>query len=1060
MGSGVSASRPAPGRVQGLGIYLSPIVTLAIVLAVHQPSRGLTPWEEDSTLVNRTFYPLPAAQVAHIDSFFPEFGNSFVIEMYWNPAAYGSPAEWPWPPDSIYAFVDAIMPHATGGFDEFEESIASRVMFYFGDDRAPQDYDDLDVWVYVEYSTYVDSTHYDNDFKIRFAPPGYSHYWYSNYVDLSVAEAPNQNTVFRMATDAFAHEWQHLAYQTRNPRDLHTFAGSSAATEYLSQCGEYKSGQADWLQPTDSTASTDLPYTRGIGKQDYYVKCLGHGQSRLHQTWSLFAPYLADHYYDLEETFWYQEPLYNWVGTREDYNNHQRSRQDFWALAEELEGEDYSSYFNTTSGSDRVSEMLRDYALAVWVNDPGVAGFNSVWQEEKWPRYSHGLDSDFDQWCYDDARSRILYHTVTASLDSIIDRVYPDDVLDTGPCAADSSLPRELVISSFAYNVLPFVAGPSVSDPGRCYSLRVQLTLDDEYICDDPEDPEPVTLSTDDVFHFQILGYPEATDSLDLHGDEAELLLTYEKSGLDTQVLPYTFDFAVPLFGSHYQSVVLLLTLTKSSYPEGQTTAAIIPYDYWYWAERGKHGLVTSNETWPDFAGITTCDECVLIDGLVEVRNGGSVTIEPGAKVYVADAEAVGVDYISLKVNESGSALSIGDATAPIDSVVIEPVGDYGYSWAGLFAAGNCEMSVEGTRLEGLEYLHAVSSPYGGAEVNIEDVRVDFAPGELSVYAIGMDTLAVHNAKFYDVVDFRLYAHACLDSVRIAAAEAYEGPALKLYDDISLDDVLIVNAKDGIAIYDYAEVQLGDDEGGCSVQVEGRGRYTAGSEGLILSGHCAVDASHCLIRDFEKGILAQDYANLTLRDSEVQDCIDGVYVPPSRAALNLGTDQDAGDDCISSELPDGGVRVYNRSRSPVQAARSYWYTSNPVDSLFDGVVYWANYQTSCNGAGTELNLYLGQPGGQGLPAKPALANAFPNPFNPTCVIRCTLPADGSAFELAIYDVGGRKVASLDKGIARGASLDLVWDGRDSQGHAVSSGIYFARLVAGDFDQSSKLVLLR
>ena len=55
---------------------------------------------------------------------------------------------------------------------------------------------------------------------------------------------------------------------------------------------------------------------------------------------------------------------------------------------------------------------------------------------------------------------------------------------------------------------------------------------------------------------------------------------------------------------------------------------------------------------------------------------------------------------------------------------------------------------------------------------------------------------------------------------------------------------------------------------------------------------------------------------------------------------------------------------------------------------------------------------------------------------------------------------GREVAVLVDGPRPAGSQQVSWDGRDAAGRPVSSGVYFARLTAGGFRSSQKLMLLK
>jgi hypothetical protein len=83
----------------------------------------------------------------------------------------------------------------------------------------------------------------------------------------------------------------------------------------------------------------------------------------------------------------------------------------------------------------------------------------------------------------------------------------------------------------------------------------------------------------------------------------------------------------------------------------------------------------------------------------------------------------------------------------------------------------------------------------------------------------------------------------------------------------------------------------------------------------------------------------------------------------------------------------------------------------------------------------------------------------PNPFNPSTTISFTLP-DRMHVRLSVYDPRGRLVRTLvDETLDNGLE-ERSWDGNDSRGNPVSSGIYFYRLVAGDRVITKKMVLLK
>ena len=94
-----------------------------------------------------------------------------------------------------------------------------------------------------------------------------------------------------------------------------------------------------------------------------------------------------------------------------------------------------------------------------------------------------------------------------------------------------------------------------------------------------------------------------------------------------------------------------------------------------------------------------------------------------------------------------------------------------------------------------------------------------------------------------------------------------------------------------------------------------------------------------------------------------------------------------------------------------------------------------------------------------LPEAFTLQQNFPNPFNPSTTIRYGLPEDAHV-SLVIYDVLGNNVQTLESGAKSAGWYELVWNGQTNDGRTISTGLYFARIVAGEYSQMIKMLYLK
>jgi flagellar hook assembly protein FlgD len=81
-----------------------------------------------------------------------------------------------------------------------------------------------------------------------------------------------------------------------------------------------------------------------------------------------------------------------------------------------------------------------------------------------------------------------------------------------------------------------------------------------------------------------------------------------------------------------------------------------------------------------------------------------------------------------------------------------------------------------------------------------------------------------------------------------------------------------------------------------------------------------------------------------------------------------------------------------------------------------------------------------------IPVDFVLESNYPNPFNPSTVIRYGLPEPASV-SVIVYSVLGQEVARLEEGFRQAGTYEVTWDGHSSSGSVMSTGVYLYRMAA-------------
>ena len=148
---------------------------------------------------------------------------------------------------------------------------------------------------------------------------------------------------------------------------------------------------------------------------------------------------------------------------------------------------------------------------------------------------------------------------------------------------------------------------------------------------------------------------------------------------------------------------------------------------------------------------------------------------------------------------------------------------------------------------------------------------------------------------------------------------------------------------------------------------------------------------------------------------------------------------------------------------------STWLNREVIGTVPEGTVsVWAGmeyYQNASDGGSIYLDglhMEMGELSGidDNLPGQFKLLGNFPNPFNPSTAISFITPG-AMDINVNIYNILGQRIASINGGMLKSGTHNIIWNGKDSMGRSLSSGIYFYEVEAGNkFHKIKKMTLLK
>ncbi len=168
-------------------------------------------------------------------------------------------------------------------------------------------------------------------------------------------------------------------------------------------------------------------------------------------------------------------------------------------------------------------------------------------------------------------------------------------------------------------------------------------------------------------------------------------------------------------------------------------------------------------------------------------------------------------------------------------------------------------------------------------------------------------------------------------------------------------------------------------------------------------------------------------------------------------------------------FPDGaaiGYKIYRNGgllQSIDSVSVTEWIDANLQNGQYNYQIatqYPAFTSDVSNLLSVTINVVVGNNDLNVLPLVFGFGKCYPNPFTHETHIQYCIDKDNPSFEIAVYNIKGQRVKTLQTGKAKAGAYSIVWNGNNENGNPVSSGIYYCRINSGSHVSLQRLLLIK